>query len=134
MLAVPGAHDSADLGADVIKLECTTATRGGLGAFRDGLSRTRLLIATNVSLASTYACGFCAAARCAAAWADVLIENYRTGLPSAGWFAARRAQSAPRLLLDFRYAAGIAGAGPGYDFEVSRAGLMSITGRNIRPR
>lgn len=127
----------ADLGAEVIKLEPLGGddTRGLGPPFRDGLSayfaccnRNKRSLAIDLT---------CAAARPLLAalvgWADVVIENYRTGTAERlGVGYAELTKINPRLIYCSISGYGRSGSQalrPGYDFVVqAEAGLMSITG------
>jgi crotonobetainyl-CoA:carnitine CoA-transferase CaiB-like acyl-CoA transferase len=127
----------ADLGADVVKLEPLEGddTRGLGPPFRDGLSayfaccnRNKRSVALDLRAPAARPL-----LEALVRWADVLIENYRTGTAEAlgvGYDALQAIN--PRLVY-----CSISGYGrdgtqagrPGYDFAIqAEAGLMSITG------
>jgi len=127
----------ADLGADVIKLEPPSGddTRGLGPPFRDGLSAyfaccnrgKRSLV---LDLATADAKPVVAAL---AMWADVVIENFRSGVAqSLGVDHATLSALNPRLVYCSISGYGRDGDGAaraGYDFVVqAEAGLMAITG------
>lgn len=127
----------ADLGADVIKVEPPDGddTRGLGPPFRDGISayfaccnRNKRSIALDLRQPAARA-----VIEPLVRWADVLIENYRTGAAEhLGIDYPTLAAINPRLIY-----CSISGYGrhgsqatrPGYDFVIqAEAGLMSITG------
>jgi crotonobetainyl-CoA:carnitine CoA-transferase CaiB-like acyl-CoA transferase len=127
----------ADLGADVIKLESHDGdeTRGLGPPFRDGLSAYFACCNRNKrSLALDLLHPQAAPMRDALLrWADVLIENYRTGTAEAlGVGYASAAALNPGLVYCSISGYGRSGSQAqraGYDFVVqAEAGLMSITG------
>ena len=127
----------ADLGADVIKLESPEGddTRGLGPPFREGLSayfaccnRNKRSVALDLlhpesrRLLQPLLC-----------WADVLVENFRSGGAEAlGVGYAQVSALNPRLVYCSISGYGRSGpqaARPGYDFAIqAEAGLMSITG------
>lgn len=127
----------ADLGAEVIKLEPFEGddTRGLGPPFRDGLSA--YFACCNRNKRSLAIDLHAAAARpvmhALVGWADVLIENFRTGTAERlGVDYAELAAINPRLIYCSISGYGRSGSQaprPGYDFVVqAEAGLMSITG------
>lgn len=127
----------ADLGADVIKAEPFEGddTRGLGPPFRDGRSayfaccnRNKRSVAVDLRHPATQPL-----IEALACWADVLIENYRTGTAEAlGVGYAALSALNPRLVYCSISGYGREGAQalrPGYDFVIqAEAGLMSITG------
>ncbi|MGD9582242.1 MAG: CaiB/BaiF CoA transferase family protein [Lysobacterales bacterium] len=127
----------ADLGAEVIKLEPFEGddTRGLGPPFRDGLSA--YFACCNRNKRSLAIDLHAAAARpvmhALVGWADVLIENFRTGTAERlGVDYSELAAINPRLIYCSISGYGRSGSQaqrPGYDFVVqAEAGLMSITG------
>jgi len=127
----------ADLGADVIKLEPPEGddTRGLGPPFRDGLSayfacanRNKRSLALDLTDPANKP-----VVAALARWADVVIENFRTGVAASLGvdYASLRAHN-PRLIycsISGYGRDGIAAQRPGYDFVVqAEAGLMAITG------
>jgi len=127
----------ADLGADVIKVEPRNGddTRALGPPFLDGLSayfaccnRNKRSIALDLGSP-----GAAAVIERLARWADVVIQNYRTGTDRVlGVDYERLSAINPRLVYCSISGYGRTGPGkdlPGYDFVIqAEAGLMSITG------
>ncbi len=127
----------ADLGAEVIKLEPFDGddTRGLGPPFLDGLSayfaccnRNKRSLAIDLGTAAARPL-----LHALVGWADVLIENYRTGTAERlGVGYQQLAAINPRLVYCSISGYGRSGSQahrPGYDFVVqAEAGLMSITG------
>jgi crotonobetainyl-CoA:carnitine CoA-transferase CaiB-like acyl-CoA transferase len=128
----------ADLGADVIKLESLDGddTRGLGPPFRDGLSayfaccnRNKRSVALDLRHPDAPRL-----LQPLVRWADVLVENFRSGGAEAlGVGYAQVSPLNPHLVYCSISGYGRHGPGaarPGYDFVVqAEAGLMSITGR-----
>ena len=127
----------ADLGAEVIKIEPFAGddTRGFGPPFRHGMSayfaccnRNKRSLAIDLGKAAA-----APALHALLAWADVLIENFRTGTAERlGLGYEQTSAINPRLIYCSISGYGRSGSQahrPGYDFLVqAEAGLMSITG------
>lgn len=127
----------ADLGADVIKVESPDGdeTRGLGPPFRDGMSayfaccnRNKRSIAIDLRAADSKPL-IGALAR----WADVVVENFRTGVAERlGVDYESLASLNPRLIycsISGYGRDGPAAQRPGYDYVIqAEAGLMAITG------
>lgn len=132
-----------DLGADVVKVEAPGTgdeTRSWGPPFQGGESTYFLAINRNkrsVALDLKHEEGR-AAVRRLAAWADVLVENFRPGVAERlGLGAATLTAAHPGLVYCSISAFGQQGPGrdrPGYDLVIqAESGLMSITGEPDGP-